>query len=125
MSKNQPSIGAALQFTQDALGGPARESDSVKSVSNAISQIANNNGDRVGLVICNLGVTDIYVAPNPAPGVNLGILLPASGGTLILSVRDDYTLPAREWYAAGAAAGPVNVYVLEYARYSLKGGIPS
>src|SRR5262245_55034864 len=104
MSTVKPGKGAALEFAEKTLGGPLVEVESYPSIgSTGASVAANANGDRVGLLMMNVGATDCYVAIQALTGGQTGFFLPANGGALSLNVRDDFTLPSRNWF--GRVAG--------------------
>lgn len=114
---SQPSIGAALQFTQEELGGPCTENESYPVCQTTSTVIAQGNGDRVGLIVMNLGSNPINLSLQGIPSATGGILLAGNGGVLGMTVRDDFTLPARQWNAI-ATGGTSQMYVLEIIRYS-------
>lgn len=110
--------GAARQYTEDQLGGPCNEAESFPTATTAITTLVHGNGDRVGLIFMNLGANPVNVGLTSAAGPNNGILLSANGGVLGMSVRDDFTLPSREWFVL-ATGGNSQMYVLELVRVSL------
>lgn len=112
-------VGAALQYAQQVLGGPIVENETVVSVPNSVTVLAKGNGDRVALVVVNLGATDVLIGISSDVSANKGILLSANGGNVALTVVYDFTLVSRQWNAIGSSAGPVNVYVLEMSRFTL------
>jgi len=114
---NGLSTSAALLFTEQELGGPCTEVESNPLVlSTAPSVIAAGNGDRVGLIIMNLGPQNAYVGLVNNVSSTTGIFLPSGGGSISLTVRDDFTLPARSWSAIGNG-GSTQLYVLEIIRF--------
>lgn len=119
MSRNTVAYGAALEYTLKALGGPVVETDKTYAVNITPIIIAAGNGDRVGLVVVNLGSANAFVAPDQGVSANLGIQLAPSGGNFSLSVIYDFTLVAREWVAVVPSGGPCNIYVIEYSRFAL------
>lgn len=116
MSRNQQTFGAALEYTMKALGGPTVETNKFVPVNTSPVSLAPGNGDRVGLVLVNAGAADAFVAPDSGVSANLGIRLGANGGNVTVSVQWDFTLPSREWFGICPAGGPVNIYVVEWAR---------
>lgn len=112
------STSAALLFTEQELGGPCTEQESYPiALSTSSTVIAQGNGDRVGLVIINLGPRDCYVGLQGTVSSTTGIYVPTGGGSISLTVRDDFTLPARQWSAIGVS-GSTQLYVLEIIRYT-------
>jgi hypothetical protein len=60
----------------------------------------------------NNGATDVFIGLDSATSTSNGIRLSAAGGSASLNVKDDFTLPSREWL--GISSAPANnVYVLE------------
>lgn len=111
------SKGACLAFTEDLLGGPVNELESNVTTGASVVQAVGGNGDRVGLLFVNQGSNDAFIAVGPNPGATNGIRLTQAGGSASFNVRDDYTLPSRNWFVV-SPAGASNVYVLEIVRFS-------
>lgn len=111
------STSAALLFTEQELGGPCLEQESIVTVTTQIAQAINGNGDRVGLLMINLGTNQINIGLTSALSSTQGILLPAAGGFFSMTVRDDFTLPSRAWFAL-AQIGSSTLYVLEVIRFT-------
>lgn len=107
-----------MEYTEKVLGGPVVENESFVALTTFPSQIIGGNPDRVGLVISNFGNSDLRLAPTSAGVVLGGITVPANGGSVSINIRDDFTLPSRTWFGAGATAN-TNLYVLEYVRFTL------
>lgn len=100
------STGAALAYAEQQLGGPLVEEQSVvQSNSLVATQIVPYNGDRVGLVIMNVGGIDTWLSLSAPTNTQNGIYLPANGGFVSFNVRDDFTFPAHEWWSFPAAGG--------------------
>jgi hypothetical protein len=113
---------AALLFTEQELGGPCTEVESdVAVLQSTLTSICLGNGDRVGLVLMNVANNDAYISTNPLTTQPNGILISANGGAITLTVRDDFTLPARQWFAF-APAGLTQVHVLEIVRFKSNTG---
>lgn len=106
---------AARTFTEQQLGGPCDEYDSNPVCQVTATVLAQGNGDRVGLIIMNLGANTVYVSLNPNPSATNGIMLPPNGGVIGMSVRDDFTLPSRQWNGI-ALVGVSQMYILEVVR---------
>lgn len=109
------SVPAPVLFLRDRFGGDFEETDGVVDVDAAAILIARNDPECVALTIINTGTDDVYLAPNNKVSTAAGIEL-NPGGSLSLTVRDDATLPTREWWAIGASAGQT-VYFLRVRRY--------
>lgn len=104
--------GAARWWTENQFGGPTRENETNPLIGTTATRVIGNNPDRVGLIIVNLGANDVYIALNNSVSTTNGIKLPAAGGNVTMTVRDDFTLPAREWDGIGNG-GTSLLYVLE------------
>jgi hypothetical protein len=108
-------FGAALTWVQTEYGYLCHEVESFPGIpfgSTPATQVIGQNGDRLGLVIVNQGVTVIYISLSTSVSQNDGIILTANGGSLTMNVRQDQTLPTRAWFAISPAA-PGQLYVLE------------
>lgn len=112
----QYATSAALLFTEQELGGPCVENESQVNVAATVTQLCLGAGDRVGLVFINIGTQDVYIALSASVASFNGIFLSANGGSVSLTVRDDFTLTSRAWYAV-ANGGMGSVYVLEVVRF--------
>lgn len=110
--------GATLQYAEIEFGGPVTETDKTVSVDTAATRIVGSNPDRVMLLFVNLGSTPVNIAPANDPSTSKGITLSQNGGSIVTIVRDDGTLPSREWYGIATSAAS-NVYVVELARFAL------
>ena len=113
-----PATGAARQFAQSNLGGPTNELESTPTVTTTVSQVVNANGDRVGLLIMNIGTDIAYIGLSAQVSSSFGIELAAGGGVATFTVRDDFTLPARQWMGVAQNTSTV-LYVLEEVRITL------
>jgi len=112
------STSAALLFTEQELGGPCLENENFFTVTNLAQQIiVQGNGDRVGLVIMNLSANNVYVGLSGNITSSNGIALLGSGASISMTVRDDFTLPTRQWTAT-SLGGVSFIYVLEIIRYT-------
>ena len=110
--------GAARAYTEIELGGPCTEIESNPTVSTTVSQIVGGNGDRVGLLIINMGANQIEMGLTPSVSTTNAIPIPGGGGFFQVNVADDFTLPTRAWYAITDAA-TTTLYILEIVRISL------
>ena len=107
-------FGAARWFVEHYVGGPTREIESSIVLTPGVSTtVAISNPDRVGLVFVNNSASTILVVLSSEQSTgNNGIPVSAGGSIISMNVRDDFTLPAREWIAIGGAGIPV-LYVLQ------------
>lgn len=112
MTTPTPIFGAARRYTEQLLGGPTTEQESNPTVGAAVSQLVAQNPDRVGLLVMNVGTQILYIKTAYDVSSTNGLELSPGGGSVSFNVRDDFTLPARE-FAAISPSGNTNVYVLE------------
>lgn len=110
-------IGAAAQFVAKEFGGNFRVRQAVVPVDAASVTVAPNAGDRVGLIIINVGATTITLSFAPSAVANQGILLLTNGAVYSVEVRDDAILPAWAHQAIGSAPGG-SVLVIEVIKES-------
>lgn len=99
--------GAARFITEQRLGGPTRNIPGGGTVTTSVTTLVNNNPDRVGLLIVNLGSVDIFAWIDNSVSASKGVRLTANGGFVSLDVNDDFTLPAEQWIgitSSGSAA---------------------
>ncbi len=113
--------GAAQEAAQRELGGPTSEEETVVTTGATVVQLVGNDPDAVALVAINLGANTVLLGLNQLVSASRGVRLDAGGGAMTLTLRDDFTLPAREWFAI-SPAGASTVYVLRLKRYRLGPG---
>lgn len=107
--------GAAQDFTNTQLGGLCDSVDYFVQVQVTTSLAVLARPDRVALVIINFGLNIVYVTFSFPQFANEGIILNPNGGSLTMTVRDDFTLTGREFYLT-ANGGVTPVYVVETFR---------
>lgn len=106
--------GAALTYTQKLLGYIVNEVESFPGVpaTSPTAPFIPQNGDRVGLLIANVGLQTVYVGLSSAVGAANGFLLVPNGGAIAINAKDDFTLTSRAWWSF-ATPSPSSLYVLE------------
>lgn len=124
MSRRDVFIGAALQYWRDQFGGVAVENENTVAVNTSVVSAINGNGDRLGLLIMNLGSANVFVAISSAVSGSFGTLLGANGGFISMNVKDDFTLQTRQWFAVCPSGGPSTIYTLELTRTGSPTGPP-
>lgn len=110
--------GAARSFTESQLGGPTNEIESSPVITTTVGSAVQGNGDRIGLLIMNIGSDIVYIGLSAQVSNTNGIELAAGGGVATFNVRDDFTLPSRQWWAVAQNTSS-QLYVLEEVRISL------
>lgn len=113
--------GAAAQWLEKEFGGSFQEAESEVVTAAAAVSAVGNDPDAVALLFVNFGATDIYVTLKGNPAGNAGIKLVANGGSVAFALRDDFTLPSREWFAR-SPGGAGSLYVLRLRRFSVSKG---
>jgi hypothetical protein len=108
--------GAAMQYAEQILGGPLFEIDSNPTANSPVAVMVDGNGDRVALVVINLGAQIVQIGLTGDLGPSKGIVVGPSGGSVSMILRDDYTLVTRRWYMF-SNTGPSSLYVLELVRF--------
>jgi hypothetical protein len=127
-SLNTYTFGAALTWVQNEYEYLCHEVESGTTLFGGTGQatrIVANNGDRLELAIVVTGPAPVFVALTGSFAAGDGILLGANGGAITINVRQDLTLPTREWFAQ--AAGPISsLYILEIIGWKRfpKGSVP-
>lgn len=109
-------MGAALDFVIASWGGLVLEQETNPTISTTPSVVVPNNPDRVALVVLNIGAGTVFMSLSNTPSANAGIFLGANGGAVTMNVRDDGTLPSRQWSAVCPTGGPLVLEVIEYIR---------
>jgi hypothetical protein len=108
--------GAVWEYLQQVYGNTMQEIEA--NVTTGATPVVAIPGDPdcLAALIINLGINDVNLALlTNAVSATFGILLTASGGTLALNIRDDLTLPSKQW-AAISPAGPSTLYTLRMKR---------
>lgn len=108
----QTHTGADLATRLYGTAGGAAILTSNPTVGTSAAKIAKGSPGRAELVILNLSTGACYVSPASTVSSTNGILLAASGGQLITTVRDDLTLPDDSWWAVCTNSSS-QLYVLE------------
>lgn len=72
----------------------------------AALKLLTNNPRRVGVVLINLSVNNMYLGLSPGVSAANGIFIAPGGGAVSMDLDSDFTLPSMEWWviAAGAAS---------------------
>ena len=74
--------------------------------------IANNNPNRLELIISNVGDYDVYLNSSVAFDIPTGILLTPNGGFLSLIWNEDFDITGYTWYAL-ADGGTAELTIME------------
>lgn len=107
--------GAAQLFVERLVGGffVARETDI--TLTTTAAEILRNDPERVGWLLVVTGATQAQVAFNSAPTAAASILIPGSGGSFAVNVREDFMLPTGAVHGR-VEAGTSTVHIVEVVR---------
>ena len=90
---------ASDEYLRETYGGLFEEATVNKAVTAANVSIGGGNPECVSVTFVNTGANPAYLWLDNTVSAANGILLAANGGFLSLTVRDDMTLPTRDWHA--------------------------
>jgi hypothetical protein len=110
-------LSAVRAWVEAEFGGPTTEQEKtfVLAPGNVAQEVVPNNAERVSLTIVNIGTGNLNLALSSSLVATIGgIFLSSSGGEVNMHVRDDATLPGRQWWCSSGAGS--TVYVLEVIR---------
>jgi len=85
---------------------------SVSTVAASAGQLVRQNPNRLGLLVMNLSLNNVYVGFWPDVSATKGIRLAANGGFYKTVWFEDFEMPGWEWFAI-ADAGPSAVVTVE------------
>lgn len=107
--------GAAREYLAEKFGGVFTELESSPSSAIVAASVVGNNPDRLGLLIENLGANTVFLSLAPNPSSTKGMALAPNGGSVSLTVDEDFTLVTRQFFAA-SPGGASQLYVSEMVR---------
>ena len=81
----------------------ARTNPLIEELTTAVRMILPNNPNRLSWVICNLSVTNCFIAWDRGVGADHGIILAANGGTATMCMEEDFE--ATCWEVFGISLG--------------------
>lgn len=89
------------------------ENRTVSQVGNTAIEILRQDPDRLGFVIINLSVNDLYIGPFQNVSATKGIKIPPSGGSAVIIWDEDFESVGKQWYGLASAAASA-VLTTEY-----------
>lgn len=103
-----------VDLIEDELGVNVgiNENPELTQIGTSAAILFRQNPNRVAAVVVNLSNNVLFVSPGGGVSTSKGIRLGANGGSMSLSWRDDFTLPAKEWTII-SDVGTNNLYSLE------------
>lgn len=108
---------AVVHYLRGLFGGDFEESDGEVTVDTTATRVVKSDPEAISLTIVNLGSQDAYLKAANDPSNTSGFLVAASGGNLSVNVRDDATLPSKEWFAV-VTTGTTDLYFTRVRRYA-------
>ena len=87
-----------------------RVNPEVAQIGTSATQFLKQNPRRVAFVLSVLGAYDVYIHTDQSVTSSNGILVGKSGGSSSTNWKEDFILPALNWY--GIASSASNCYVL-------------
>lgn len=113
-------VGAIYEFLAKEYGGALDPQLSFPSTGVVFASVVGNDPDAMALLFVNNGAQPIFLTLRQSAAASTGVFLAANGGFLSLTARDDFILPALEWFAA-SPAGASSLFVLRMRRISREG----
>jgi len=117
------SVGAAQSYIEGVYGGPTEEVDYEYTLTTSATRVLSLDPERLAISLFNLGSNDVYLMFDELVSSSRGILVFPGGGFWGVNVRDDQTLPTREWYAL-TTTGASDVLMITTRRFALTGPAP-
>jgi hypothetical protein len=121
MAANPISVGAALTFTENDTGFFTSTQISSPTVGVTVTPLLNNNADRLELIFWNNGAADVVLWIDSSVSTTLGMRVVATGGFLVLKVRDDFTLLANNWFGISTGVA-TQISITEVVRVTFPPG---
>lgn len=104
-------MGVALDWLKKEYGATILEVESNPATGAGSVEVLKNDPDAVAVTFINFGAFDIFLSLAQNSPANSGIRIAANGGSTSLSLRDDFTLPSRSWFAV-SPGGASSLYIL-------------
>jgi hypothetical protein len=86
---------------------------STSSIGVTSSRLMINDPDRLGFLVVNLSVNDLYIMTDPLVSASRGIKAGPNGGSVSVVWFEDFEICAWEWFAIASGAASA-VLVVEY-----------
>lgn len=71
----------------------------VESVDSTAELLLKNDPTRLAFILFNLGANDGHINITSEVSATNGLVVPGSGGSLSMNWKEDFHLPAVEWWA--------------------------
>lgn len=81
------------------------ENRTVTSVGLTAAIFLRQDPDRLGFLIVNLSVNNLWIGPFANVSTTKGIKIPPSGGSVTSTWDEDFDVVGKEWYAIADGAG--------------------
>ena len=107
-------MGKAYEYIKNRFGMSTRTviNPLTNAVATSVTKIAQNNADRLALTIVNVGANDVYIGFDAETSASRGIFVGANGGSLTLTVEEDFELITNNVYAISVGVAST-IYVVE------------
>lgn len=88
------------EVLQDKFGVAVRVNSAlpITQANIAVQELFRNDPTRLAFVIVNLSVNVIFAAPRANVSSTNGLRIAASGGSLVVSIEEDFTLQTLPWF---------------------------
>ncbi len=119
MTNGQPVAlhGAVVAWLQKEFGGVFQELETFPVTAAAPAPVVGNDPNSAALLFVNIGAQDVFLKLRQDLPAATGIRLGANGGGTVMTMRDDMTLPTREWFAS-SSGGASQLYILRLSLFS-------
>jgi len=103
-----------VDLIEDELGVAVgtNENPEITQSTTSVLTLFRQNPNRVAAVVVNLSSNVMFISPSGDASTSKGIRLGPNGGSVSLTWRDDFTLPAKEWTIV-SDTGTNNLFSLE------------
>jgi hypothetical protein len=108
--------GPVVAWLQKEFGGAFQELETFPATAVGNTSVVGNDPNSAALLFVNIGAQDVILKLRQDLPVATGIRLGANGGGTVMTIRDDMTLPTREWFAA-SPGGASQLYILRLSLF--------
>jgi len=108
-------MATARKMVEDRFGAPVNPvvNRTVSTISTTQSRIMIEDPDRVGFLVVNLSVNDLYIMIDQNVSATRGIKAGPNGGSVSVVWFEDFEICAWEWFALASGVAS-SVLVIEY-----------
>lgn len=106
------------EYLRREFGGDFETESTIVTVGTGITDVRDGDGERPILGFINVSANTIRLHPLRGVTSTRGIILNASGGSVSVTLRDDFQLPFMPWQAIASGAGS-DLFVFWCRRHSV------